>query len=51
MPTYREIMHLAGFRSPNAAAKLIKKLIAAHLLQQDPAGRLLPSRFFAEIRL
>ncbi len=28
MPTYREIMRLAGFRSTNAAAKLVKKLVA-----------------------
>jgi len=51
MPTYREIMRLAGFRSTNAAAKLVKKLVAAQLIQQDDAGRLLPSRFFSEIRL
>ena len=35
MPTYREIMRLAGFHSTNAAAKLVKKLVAAQLLQQD----------------
>lgn len=46
MPTYREIMRLARFRSTNAAAKLVKKLVASHLIQQDPAGWLLPSRFF-----
>ncbi len=51
MPTYREIMRLAGFRSTNAAAKLVKKLLAAQLLQQDSTGRLLPSRFFSEIRV
>ncbi len=51
MPTYREIMRLAGFRSTNAASKLVKKLVAHQLIQQDPAGRLLPSRFFSEIRL
>ena len=51
MPTYREIMRLVGFRSTNAAAKLVKKLVAAQLIQQDDAGRLLPSRFFSEIRL
>ncbi len=51
MPTYREIMRLAGFRSTNAAAKLVKKLVASHLIQQDPAGRLLPSRFFSQIRV
>ncbi len=36
MPTYREIMRLAGFRSTNAAAKLVKKLVASRLIQQDP---------------
>ena len=51
MPTYREIMRLAGFRSMNAAAKLVKKLVAHPLIHQDAAGRLLPSRFFSEIRL
>ena len=51
MPTYREIMRLARFRSTNAAAKLVKKLVAAQLIQQDDTGRLLPSRFFSEIRL
>ena len=44
-------MRLARFRSTNAAAKLVKKLVAAQLIQQDDAGRLLPSRFFSEIRL
>ena len=47
MPTYREIMRLAGFRSTNAASKLV----AHHLIHQDPTERLLPSRFFSEIRL
>ncbi len=51
MPTYREIMRLTRFRSTNAAAKLVKKLVAAQLIQQDDTGRLLPSRFFSEIRL
>ncbi len=51
MPTYRELMRLAGFRSTKAAAKLIKKLVAAQLIQQDASGRLLPTRFFAQIRL
>ncbi len=51
MPTYRELMRLAGFRSTNTAAKLVKKLVAAQLINQDAQGRLLPSRFFAQIRL
>ena len=40
IPTYREIMRLAGFRSTNAAAKLVKKLHTHHLIQQNSAGRL-----------
>ena len=51
MPTYREIMRLAGFRSTNAASKLVKKLVLRRLIQQDSTGRLLPSRAFAELRV
>jgi repressor LexA len=51
MPTYREIMRLAGFRSTNAASKLVKKLVARQLIQQDPTGRLLPSRSFSDLRM
>ena len=51
MPTYREIMRLAGFRSTNAAYKLVKKLITLDLIHQDAVGRLLPSRYFSEIRV
>ena len=33
MTTYRDIMRLAGFRSTNAAAKLVKKLVASRLIR------------------
>jgi SOS-response transcriptional repressor LexA len=47
MPTYREIMRLSGFRSTNAASKLVKKLVSLQLIHQDHAGRLLPNRSFS----
>ncbi len=51
MPTYREIMRLAGFRSTNATSKLVKKLVALQLIQQDSTGRLLPGKSFFELRV
>ena len=51
MPTYSEIMSLAGFRSKNAAFKLVRKLIDAGLVLQDKSGRLSPARIFGEVRL
>ncbi len=51
MPTYREIMRLAGFRSTNAASKLVKKLVTLRLIHQDATGRLLPGKSFSELRV
>ena len=51
MPTYREIMRLAGFRSTNAASKLVKKLVTLGLIHQDSTGRLLPGKSFSELRV
>jgi len=51
MPTYREIMRLAGFRSTNAASKLVKKLVTLGLIHQDSTGRLLPCKSFSELRV
>jgi SOS regulatory protein LexA len=42
MPSYREIMTLAGFKSKNAAYYLVNKLIKQGLLQRDKTGRLIP---------
>ena len=42
MPSYSEIMSLAGFKSKNAAHKLVAKLVAAGAVGQDGSGRLIP---------
>ena len=49
MPSYLEIMQVVGFRSKNAAHKLVNKLMAQGRLQKDATGRLLPTRYFHEI--
>ena len=46
MPSYSELMALAGFRSKNAAYKLVKRMVAEDLLEKDAAGKLLPGRAF-----
>ncbi len=46
MPTYREIARLAGYRSTNAAAKLVNALVAAGVVIRDRAGHItLPDPF------
>ncbi len=42
LPSYREIMALAGFRSTNAAARLVKKLLDEGVVTRDHDGRLVP---------
>jgi SOS regulatory protein LexA len=49
MPSYTEIMHLVGFKSKNAVAKLVSKMIDEGLVSKDAAGKLIPSRMFDEI--
>ena len=49
IPRYREICALLGFRSTNAASKLVKELIARDILQKDETGRLAPGRRLLEI--
>jgi len=51
MPSYREIMNLIGFKSKNAAFKLVSKLIDYGYLQKDKTGRLIPGKAFREISL
>lgn len=43
LPTYREIMEVCGFRSTNAAHKLVQKLIERRVLIKDRAGKLAPA--------
>ena len=44
MPTYAEIMRLLGFKSKNAAYKVVQKLIDQGLIEKDSHGRLLPGK-------
>lgn len=48
LPSYREILKLAGFKSTNAAHKLANKLIALGFLAKDN-GRLVPGRKFRQL--
>lgn len=49
MPSHTEIMHLTGFRSRNAAFKLVERLVHAGHLEKDHTGRLLPTQYFHQI--
>lgn len=49
MPSYAEIMKLVGFKSKNAVAKLIDKMIDDGVVTKDSSGRLIPSRMLGEI--
>lgn len=44
MPSYSEIMSLAGFKSKNAAFKLVRKLLELRVVAKDATGRLIPKR-------
>jgi SOS regulatory protein LexA len=43
MPSYGEIMELVGFRSRNAVACLVDRLVTAGLVSKDPQGKLIPT--------
>jgi len=51
MPSLRELATLYGFRSPNAAAKVVAKLLTTGVVAKDRTGRLLPTRHFAPLRM
>ncbi len=51
MPSFAEIAKIFGFKSKNAAAKVVDKLMEAGLIEKDDRGRLLPGRLFKEIRI
>src|SRR5436309_6145749 len=46
MPSYRELTAVVGYRSKNAAYKLVTRLIEQGWLEKDAAGKLLPGRLF-----
>lgn len=51
MPSYSEIMGLAGFKSKNAAFKLAAKLMEIGVIAKDAKGRLVPKRLDSAIRV
>ena len=51
MPSLRELAPLYGFRSQNAAAKVVAKLLTTGVVAKDRTGRLLPTRHFAPLRM
>lgn len=51
MPTYTEMMKLFGFKSKNAVARLVDKLIDAGIVDKDPLGRLVPTDTFSDVPL
>lgn len=51
MPSLRELATLYGFRSQNAAAKVVAKLLTTGVVAKDRTGRLLPTRHFAPLRM
>lgn len=49
MPSYSEIMSLVGFKSKNAVAKLVDKLIEEGVVTKDKQGKLLPARMIGDV--
>lgn len=51
MPTYTEMMKLFDFKSKNAVARLVDKLVDAGIVDKDPLGRLVPTDSFSDVPL
>ncbi|KKR79677.1 MAG: LexA repressor [Candidatus Nomurabacteria bacterium GW2011_GWA2_40_9] len=49
MPTYSEMMKLFNFKSKNAVARVIEKLVDAGMVAKDHLGRLIPTQAFGDI--
>ena len=49
MPTYTEMMKLFNFKSKNAVAKVVNKLLEAGLVAKDHLGRLVPQDNFGSV--
>jgi SOS regulatory protein LexA len=49
MPSYSELMAVAGFRSKNAVYKLVQRMVAQEWLEKDATGKLLPGRGFHDL--
>lgn len=51
MPSYSEITRILGFKSKNAAYKLVGKMIEAGLVTKDSSGKIIPKIIFGETRI
>jgi SOS regulatory protein LexA len=51
MPSYGEIARLLGFKSKNAAYKLVNKMIESDLVAKDSSGKIIPKKIFGETRV
>ena len=51
MPVYTEIMKLLNFKSKNAVAKVIDKLVNEGVLDKDSSGHIIPNKLIGEIPL
>lgn len=51
MPTYSEMTKLFGFKSKNAVARVVEKLVDAGMVAKDHLGRLVPAQAFGEVPL
>src|SRR5262245_29502681 len=51
MPSYSELMAVGGFRSKNAAYKLVERCVQRGWLEKDATGKLLPGRHFHDLRV
>ncbi len=51
MPSYAEMARLFGFKSKNAVAKVVDKLLDAGVVMKDHLGRLTPTKLFGEIAM
>lgn len=49
MPTYTEMMKLFSFKSKNAVARVVEKLIDAGHVAKDHLGRLMPADSFGDV--
>jgi repressor LexA len=49
MPSYKEVMELVGYKSKNAAYKLVQKLIDEGIIDRDATGHLVPTKLFGEV--
>lgn len=51
MPSLSELMMLAGYRSKNAAHKLVRRLVADGVVAKDERGRLIPRNLYGTTRV